>query len=162
VRVDRGEARPHPVRAVLLALVHDDADGVDAGGDEVPDDGGDERYPGHGEHRLRRRDAPSAKPAALSGGDDTAGQCERSIHSSSSSSSPSERSKRSPGQHGALIGATSPTSQTCRIPMARAPAMSRGRESPTKTTSAGASASSSSALWKMRGSGFEHPTRVES
>jgi hypothetical protein len=50
----------------------------------------------------------------------------------------------------------------CGIPAARAPAMSRGRESPTKTAAAGLSPNASVALRKIRGSGFVHPTSVES
>src|SRR4030095_10472003 len=83
-----------------------------------------------------------------------------SLHSESSRSSESLGITGSRGQQGPpLTAPPSARSQTCRIPIARAPVMSRFNESPTKTASAAAAPRASSAAWKILGSGFLQPTR---
>ncbi len=79
------------------------------------------------------------------------------------SSSRSERICRSSRQHGLAADASAPTSQMWRIPTPRAPAMSRGNESPTKVAFAAETRRGRRApRWKIRGAGFVQPTSAES
>src|SRR5207248_5743898 len=162
VEGDARETTTRPLHAVTLALVDDDGDAGDAGRGEVSADRLEERHPGHAHHGLGHRESRLTQATALAGGDDAAHKRRRGCHGSSPSSSRSDRITRSPGQHGSPWRAGSGVSHTCCMPAARAPAMSRARESPTKTVSAGSIPSSCTAWKKMRGSGLLSPTRAES
>src|SRR5437870_2058372 len=157
--VDAGEARAHALDTRASGVVDDDHERGHAGRQEIRDRRLDQRHPGDRDQRLGHGEAARPEPAALAGGDDPGWKRRR--HRRHSSSSPSDRTTRSPGQHG--VGrAAGGTSQMCRMPTPRAPAMSRVGESPTNVASPAATPTPSSARWKMRGSGLVQPTRAES
>src|SRR5206468_10712835 len=156
--VEIGEAGADPVDALALPLVHDDRERTNARGAKIADGRLDQRHAGDRHHRLGHREPALAQPAALTRSDDAARE---HAHSRIVSSSRSERICRSSRQHGFAGGDSAPTSQMWRIPTPRAPAMSRGSESPTKVAVAAEAPRASSASWKIRGAGFVHPTSAE-
>src|SRR5262249_37812981 len=148
---------PLPARARLL--VDDHHERRDPGRAEVADHPVDERHACDGDEGFGHRKPGRAQTAALAGRDDPAPALR---HSSSPASSPSERITRSLAQQARGGDVVSPASQMWAMPMPRAPAMSRGSESPTNVTASGCRPSLASACWKIRGSGFVQPTSVES
>src|SRR5262249_26014979 len=136
--------------------VEDDGRGHDPRRLEVLEDVLDQRDAADLDHRLRHAQALQARAAARR---DHAAGGNGAAHASTLSSSPTLAITGSAGQQAEVAPGCS---QMCRMPIFRAPSMSRGSESPTKTARSELVASASSAAWKMRGSGLVAPTASES
>src|SRR4029453_14183694 len=130
VDLELRESRADPRHARARVLVDDDDGRHDADRDEVPEHPFDERDARDRHQGFRHRESRLAQTAALTGGDDAAPERTGARHRSSPRKSSISAMTGSPGQQPLGNGTTSPASQMCGIPVARAPAMSRGRESP--------------------------------